>query len=212
MIFVNSISFHTFIRIFCMEKVELEISGISYSYSQSGAYTLILSESGGRRKLPIIIGQFEAQSIAIEMEKMKPTRPLTHDLFRSLANSFNIKLNEVFINKFEEGVFHSMLVFEKDNQIHSLDSRTSDAVALAIRFNCPIYSSEEILNEVGVIFDEQAQDSIEEESEEKDTPVSSSSGLASLTLDELEAMLTEAIDNEDYELASQIRDEINRRK
>lgn len=195
-----------------MEKVELEINGISYSYSQSGAYTLILSESGGQRKLPIIIGQFEAQSIAIEMEKMKPTRPLTHDLFRSLALSFNIKLNEVFINKFEEGVFHSMLVFEKENQIHTLDSRTSDAVALAIRFNCPIYTSEDILNEVGVIFDEQEPETIEEESDEKETPVNSASGLASMSLDELEAIMTEAIENEDYELASQIRDEINRRK
>ena len=105
-----------------MEKVELEIGGISYSYSQSGAYTLILSESGGKRKLPIIIGQFEAQSIAVEMEKMKPARPLTHDLFRSLSLSFNIKLNEVIINKFEEGVFHSILIFEKENKIHTIDS------------------------------------------------------------------------------------------
>ncbi len=210
--YVNSISFHTFIRIFSMEKVELEISGISYSYSQSGAYTLILSESGGQRKLPIIIGQFEAQSIAIEMEKMKPTRPLTHDLFRSFAQSFNIKLNEVFIHRFEEGVFHSMLVFEKENQIHTLDSRTSDAVALAIRFNCPIYTSEEILNEVGVIFDEQAEDQTETENEEPDAPKTTPSGLSALTLDELETMLNEAIENEDFELASQIRDEINRRK
>lgn len=195
-----------------MEKVELEISGISYSYSQSGAYTLILSESGGRRKLPIIIGQFEAQSIAIEMEKMKPTRPLTHDLFRSFAQSFNIKLNEVFIHRFEEGVFHSMLVFEKENQIHTIDSRTSDAVALAIRFNCPIYTSEEILNEVGVIFDEQSADTPEEEDDMPESPKGNSSGLASLSLDELESMLNEAIENEDFELASQIRDEINRRK
>jgi len=195
-----------------MEKVELEISGISYSYSQSGAYTLILSESGGRRKLPIIIGQFEAQSIAIEMEKMKPTRPLTHDLFRSFAQSFNIKLNEVFIHRFEEGVFHSMLVFEKENQIHTLDSRTSDAVALAIRFNCPIYTSEEILNEVGVIFDEQAEDISDTESEEPDMSKNQTSGLSALSLDELETMLNEAIENEDFELASQIRDEINRRK
>jgi len=195
-----------------MEKVELEINGISYSYSQSGAYTLILSESGGKRKLPIIIGQFEAQSIAIEMEKMKPTRPLTHDLFRTFAQSFNIKLNEVFIHKFEEGVFHSMLVFEKENQIHTLDSRTSDAVALAIRFNCPIYTSEDILNEVGVIFDEQSENTPDEESVENESPGNSNSGLGSLPLDDLETMLNEAIENEDFELASQIRDEINRRK
>ena len=163
-----------------MEKVELEIGGISYSYSQSGAYTLILSESGGKRKLPIIIGQFEAQSIAVEMEKMKPARPLTHDLFRSLSLSFNIKLNEVIINKFEEGVFHSILIFEKENQIHTIDSRTSDAVALAIRFNCPIYTSEEILNEVGVIFDEQVDDKNDENSDEADEPLNPASIFSSL--------------------------------
>jgi hypothetical protein len=195
-----------------MEKVELEIGGISYSYSQSGAYTLILSESGGKRKLPIIIGQFEAQSIAVEMEKMKPARPLTHDLFRSLSLSFNIKLNEVIINKFEEGVFHSILIFEKENQIHTIDSRTSDAVALAIRFNCPIYTSEEILNEVGVIFDEQIDDKNDENSDETDEPLNPASIFSSLSIEELESMLNEAVENEDYELASQIRDEINKRK
>lgn len=195
-----------------MEKVELEINGISYSYSQSGAYTLILAESGGRRKLPIIIGQFEAQSIAIEMEKMKPTRPLTHDLFKSFARTFNIKLNEVYIHRFEEGVFHSMLVFEKDNQIHNLDSRTSDAVALAIRFNCPIYTSEDILNEVGVIFDEQEMEKEQGELPESDLESNEHAGLASLSLDDLNTMLDEAIENEDFEQASQIRDEINRRK
>ncbi|PKP03150.1 MAG: hypothetical protein CVU11_09290 [Bacteroidetes bacterium HGW-Bacteroidetes-6] len=195
-----------------MEKVELEIGGISYSYSQSGAYTLILSESGGQRKLPIIIGQFEAQSIAIEMEKMKPARPLTHDLFRSFARAFNIKLNEIFINKFEEGVFHSILIFEKENQIFSLDSRTSDAVALAIRFNCPIYTSVEIIEEVGVIFDT-ADTEDEEDNDTDDMPeAGEKQGLSALALEELEGLLAEAVENEDFELASKIRDEINRRK
>jgi bifunctional DNase/RNase len=195
-----------------MEKVELEIGGISYSYSQSGAYTLILSESGGQRKLPIIIGQFEAQSIAIEMEKMKPARPLTHDLFRNFARTFNIKLNEIFINKFEEGVFHSVLIFEKDNQIFSLDSRTSDAVALAIRFNCPIYTSYEIIEEVGVVFDTTDESSDAETDEGNQPVVEQQQGLSSLALEELETMLSEAVENEDFELASKIRDEINRRK
>lgn len=195
-----------------MDKVELEINGISYSYSQSGAYTLILAESGGKRKLPIIIGQFEAQSIAIELEKMKPSRPLTHDLFKNFARTFHIKLNEVFIHRFEEGVFHSMLIFEKENQIHSLDSRTSDAVALAIRFNCPIYTSEEILNEVGVVFDEQNALSEEENAKEETSGTDDKDGLSVMSLDDLNNMLDMAIENEDFELASLIRDEINRRK
>lgn len=195
-----------------MEKIELEIGGISYSYSQSGAYTLILSESGGQRKLPIIIGQFEAQSIAIEMEKMKPARPLTHDLFRNFARTFNIKLNEIFINKFEEGVFHSVLIFEKDNQIFSLDSRTSDAVALAIRFNCPIYTSYEIIEEVGVVFDTTDETADIDSDNDEQSVADENRGLASLSLDDLNNMLSEAVENEDFELASKIRDEINRRK
>lgn len=192
-----------------MEKIELEISGISYSYSQSGAYTLILAESGAERKLPIIIGQFEAQSIAIEMEKMKPARPLTHDLFKEFSKTFAIKLNEVIINKFLDGVFHSILVFEKENQIHQIDSRTSDAVALAIRFNCPIYTSEEILDEVGVVFDEGTVDSMPDDS---DAMIAGENDIKLYSVEELEEMLKEAVDMEDFEKASKLRDEINKRK
>ena len=195
-----------------MEKIELEISGISYSYSQSGAYTLILSESGAERKLPIIIGQFEAQSIAIEMEKMKPARPLTHDLFKEFSKTFGIKLNEVIINKFIDGVFHSILVFEKENKIHQLDSRTSDAVALAIRFNCPIYTSEEILSEVGVVFDEGTIAENDEELNEDDELTAGEDDMKLFSVDELEDMLKEAVDMEDFEKASRLRDEINKRK
>ncbi|MBN2729948.1 MAG: bifunctional nuclease family protein [Bacteroidales bacterium] len=194
-----------------MEKIELEISGISYSYSQSGAYTLILSESGAERKLPIIIGQFEAQSIAIEMEKMKPARPLTHDLFREFSKSFSIKLNEVIINKFVDGVFHSILVFEKENKIHQIDSRTSDAVALAIRFNCPIYTSEEILAEVGVVFDE-GDFAIDDSIDSDDDLTAGDDDMKLFSLEELEDMLKEAVDMEDFEKASKLRDEINKRK
>lgn len=195
-----------------MDKIELEISGISYSYSQSGAYTLILAESGAERKLPIIIGQFEAQSIAIEMENMKPARPLTHDLFKEFSNVFGIKLNEVIINKFVDGVFHSILVLEKDNQIQEIDSRTSDAVALAIRFNCPVYTSEEILSEVGVVFEENTpMDEGEKEMPSEEDFLLSDNDFAVYSLEELEEMLKEAVEKEDFEKASKLRDEINSR-
>jgi len=195
-----------------MDKIELEISGISYSYSQSGAYTLILAESGADRKLPIIIGQFEAQSIAIEMENMKPARPLTHDLFKAFSNTFGIKLNEVIINKFVDGVFHSILVFEKDNQIHQIDSRTSDAVALAIRFNCPIFTSEEILAEVGIVFDEEVLTEEDDDLLLDDELSETVKNFEKYSLKELEDMLKEAVDLEEFEKASKIRDEINLRK
>lgn len=193
-----------------MEKVELEITGINYSYSQSGAYTLILSEVGGSRRLPIIIGQFEAQSIAIELEKLKPSRPLTHDLFKKFANTFHIKLNEVVINKFEEGVFYSILVLEKENQFYTIDARTSDAVALAIRFNCPIYTDEEILKEIGVMFEINSEKNIEDDidSEKADKE----NELSVLSVEELNEMLNEAVESENFELASLIRDELNKRK
>ena len=189
-----------------MEKVELEITGINYSYSQSGAYTLILSEIGGSRRLPIIIGQFEAQSIAIEFEKLKPSRPLTHDLFKKFANTFHVKLNEVVINKFEEGVFYSILVFEKENQFYTVDARTSDAVALAIRFNCPIYTDEEILKEIGVMFEVNSEKNTDNDikSEEEDRE----NELSLLSDEELNDMLNEAVESENFELASLIRDEL----
>lgn len=188
-----------------MEKVELEISGICDNYPQSSAYTLILVESGGSRKVPIIIGLYEAQSIAIQMENMKPARPLTHDLFKTFADTFKIKLNEVVIDKFIDGIFHSYLVFEKDNHIFHVDSRTSDAVALALRFNCPIYTDMAILNEVGVIFEEDDEiiknsDSILPDDE--DMP----------SLEELESDLNDAVENEDFERASRLRDEIRKFK
>ena len=193
-----------------MEKVELEITGINYSYSQSGAYTLILSEIGGSRRLPIIIGQFEAQSIAIELEKLKPSRPLTHDLFKKFANTFHVKLNEVVINKFEEGVFYSILVFEKENQFYTVDARTSDAVALAIRFNCPIYTDEEILKEIGVMFEVNSEKNTDNDikSEEEDRE----NELSLLSDEELNDMLNEAVESENFELASLIRDELKKRK
>lgn len=194
-----------------MEKVKLEIVGLSYSQTQSGAYALVLAEVGGKRRLPIIIGGFEAQAIAIELEKMVPTRPLTHDLFKSFANSFSIEIKEIVIYKLVEGIFYAKIVCEKDGFSTEIDARTSDAVAIGVRFNCPIYTFENILSSAGILLDENetGEDPIdlldfEDGSEAEDK-------VESRTISELEADLEEAIAKEDYELASKIRDEINKR-
>jgi bifunctional DNase/RNase len=190
-----------------MDKIKLEIVGLSYSQTQSGAYALVLSEVGGKRRLPIIIGGFEAQAIAIELEKMTPTRPLTHDLFKSFAVSFGITVKEVVIYNLQEGIFYAKLVCEKDGQLSDIDARTSDAIALGVRFKSPIYTFESILASAGILSDEfmDEDDEVEEETEMGE------SEFATSTVEELEEQLTQAIDNEDYELASKIRDEISKR-
>jgi hypothetical protein len=192
-----------------MDKIRLEIVGMSYSQSQSGAYALILGEVKGKRRLPIIIGGFEAQAIAVELEKMKPTRPLTHDLFKSFADTYLVQLKEVIIDQFKQGVFHAKLVCVQNNVESLIDSRTSDAVALAIRFKCPVYTYEKIMAEAGMIMDENAASP-----ETLTSPVeeSSDSTFDEYTLGELEEMLEKAVENEDYEKASTIRDEIRKRK
>ncbi len=193
-----------------MKKIKLEILGISYSQSQSGAYALILGEAGKKRRLPIIIGSFEAQAIAIELEKMKPSRPLTHDLFKNFATTFNITVTEVIIYKFSEGIFFAKLLCYDGEKEIEIDSRTSDAVAIAVRFKCPIFTYESILKAAGIVLQEDSPsldpDIIGQESEEKEGKYSS------YTLSELESMLMAAIDEEAYEKASRIRDEINVRK
>ncbi|MCF6171780.1 MAG: bifunctional nuclease family protein [Bacteroidales bacterium] len=195
-----------------MKKVKLEIVGMSYSQSSSGAYALILGVAGENRRLPIIIGGFEAQAIAIELEKMKPTRPLTHDLFKSFADHFGIKIQEVVINKFEEGIFFSKLVCEAGGSITEIDSRTSDAVALAIRFNCPIYAYQDIIDEAAIDM-EVEQDSPKNVEKETTAQSSKSSGsYDDFLLDDLKEMLKKAVAEERYEEASRLRDEINRRK
>lgn len=193
-----------------MDKIKLEILGMSYSQSQSGAYALILGEIGGKRRLPIIIGGFEAQAIAIELEKMKPARPLTHDLLKSLAVAFHIKVTEVIINKFFEGVFYAQLMCNDGKQVIEIDSRTSDAVAIAIRFNCPIFTFENIMSVAGVLVDESKKD--EDDSDWSDTEGEERNPWELLSVEELEKQLQNAIENEDYEKASKIRDEIKRRK
>lgn len=195
-----------------MEKIELKIVGLSYSQTQSGAYALVLSERNGTRRLPIIIGGFEAQSIAIELEKMKPSRPLTHDLFKTFSDSFGISVKEVVIYNLVEGVFYSKLICEQNGDTIEIDARTSDAIAIGLRCESPVYTFEHILSSAGI----QLEDELVGEQEaitDEDESVSAAKGteLGALTGEELEALLKEAIEAEDYERASQIRDEIKKR-
>lgn len=201
-----------------MKKHKLEIIGLSYSQTQSGAYALVLGETNGKRRLPIIIGSFEAQAIAIELEKMKPSRPLTHDLFKTFADAFNILIKEVIIYNLVEGIFFAKLVCDDSGKEVEIDARTSDAIALAIRFNCPIYTFEFILSAAGIILEEseKSQDiGIEEKESVEDQPVATSAdkkNLSKISLKELNKLLKAAIKREAYEDASKIRDEINSRQ
>mgnify|MGYP003951760793 CR=1 FL=1 len=196
-----------------MEKIKLEIAGLSYSQTQSGAYALVLSESVGKRRLPIIIGGFEAQAIAIELEKMTPSRPLTHDLFKNFAELFKINLMEVIIYNLVEGIFFAKLICEHEGKEVEIDSRTSDAIALAVRFECPIFTYENVLSSAGIILDDE---DLEDEDDESFPEINIDEGtknpIERMTLKELNGKLKEAIKNEDYETASRIRDEINKRK
>ena len=196
-----------------MEKIELKIVGLSYSQTQSGAYALVLSERNGSRRLPIIIGGFEAQSIAIELEKMKPSRPLTHDLFKAFTDSFSIKIVEVVIYNLIEGVFYSKLICDKGGEKVEIDARTSDAIAIGIRCGSPVFTYEHILSSAGIQLEDEigAEAEIDNENDDDDSAAISGSELSALNTEELEALLQEAIDMEDYERASEIRDELNKR-
>lgn len=191
------------------KKIKLNILGLSYSQTQSGAYALVLAEEEGERRIPIIIGGVEAQSIAIKLEGLEPPRPLTHDLFLNFARSFTIDILEVIIYKLEEGIFYSELVCFKNNEVIKIDSRTSDAVALALRFTCPIYTYEEILSKAGIVLD---FGDPKEKEEPKPKKAKSTSKLSSKNIDELKTMLHEAVEDENYEKASEIRDEIQKRE
>lgn len=200
-----------------MGKIKLNVLGISYSQTQTGAYALVLAEESGNRRIPIIVGGFEAQAIAIQLEGLKPARPLTHDLFYNFSNKFGITLQEINIHKLEEGVFYSQLTCFDGSKIIEIDSRTSDAIALALRFKCPIYTTERILEKAGIIIDfEQDNENMSEESMDVEDYQENESvkneTLSELSLDELKKSLAEAVKDEDYEKASKIRDEINRRK
>lgn len=196
-----------------MHKIRLNILGLSVSQTQSGAYALVLAEEDGDRRIPIIIGPVEAQAIAIQLEGLKPPRPLTHDLIKNIALAFNIALLEVTIYKLEEGIFYSELLCEMDGKEIRIDSRTSDAVALALRFKCPIYTSEDILKKAGIVLEVDDEHSpVRSFTDDDDYEMNEPSSYAQYSLNELKEMLSEAIQNEDYEKASIIRDEMKKRE
>ena len=208
-----------------MKKRKLEIIGLSYSQTQSGAYALVLGEDKGKRRLPIIIGGFEAQAIAIELEKMTPNRPLTHDLFKSFADSFNITVKEVIIYNLVEGIFYAKLICDNSGKEEEIDARTSDSIALAIRFDCPIYTYEFILEKAGIdpedseqaipelSVTEDMEEGEEGEEEDKEIPViKGKRDLKSISTKKLSELLEKAIKDEAYEEASQLRDELDKRE
>jgi bifunctional DNase/RNase len=202
-----------------MSLIKLTIKGISYSQTQSGAYALVLSEMEGSRTLPIIIGAFEAQSIAIALEKeIRPPRPLTHDLFKTFSERFGINVKQVIIHKLVDGIFFSSLICEKDGVEEIIDTRTSDAIAIAVRFLAPIYTYENILDKAGIYLKIEEEiaikgaidpESVEVTLEQTETSITSSFSVDSL--EELHQQLNDAVANEDYELAAKIRDEISKR-
>jgi bifunctional DNase/RNase len=204
-----------------MSLVRLNIKGISYSQTQNGAYALILSEVDGDRKLPIVIGAFEAQSIAIALEKeIKPPRPLTHDLFKNFSDRFDIVVKQVIIHKLVDGVFYSSLICERDKIEEIIDARTSDAIALALRFNAPIFTYKNILDKAGIYLKVNPDDEDNNEDnilleelvvEELESFPDEESGFSDKSLEELQNMLDQAVANEDYETAAKIRDEISKR-
>ncbi len=199
-----------------MQRKQLNILGLSVSQTQSGAYALVLGEDEGNRRIPIIIGPVEAQAIAIQLEGLKYPRPLTHDLIKSMAVAFDINLKEVVIYKLEEGIFYSELFCIQGDKEVKIDSRTSDAIALAIRFNAPIFTSEEILKKAGIIAgiakDSNDDEDIDNPLDFEDEDIIEKNSLANFTVKELNMMLKEAIAIEDYEKASEITNEIERRK
>ncbi len=197
-----------------MKKIKLDIVGLSYSQTQSGAYALVLGEVSGRRRLPIIIGSFEAQAIAIEIEKMTPSRPLTHDLFKSFGQAYHINVLEIIIYNLVDGIFYAKLICSDGKKMVEIDARTSDAIAVAVRFDCPIYTYEFILSSAGIVIegnDFVYLENINESAEEKaaSTP---GGGFTALSVDELKTKLQEALAEESYEKAAKIRDELNKRK
>jgi bifunctional DNase/RNase len=201
-----------------MKKVKLDIVGLSYSQTQSGAYALVLGEVNGRRRLPIIIGAFEAQAIAIEIEKMTPTRPLTHDLFKSFAQAYQIEITEILIYNLVDGVFFAKLICTDGQNIQEIDARTSDAIALGVRFNAAIYTYEFILSSAGIVIEgndflflENIESIPKEQTSEDLTASIPVSGYQSLSIEELQQKLEEALAEEAYEKAARIRDEINKR-
>ncbi len=194
-----------------MKKIELEIVALSHSITQTQSYAVVLGEVNGLRRLPIVIGGFEAQAIAVALERMSPSRPLTHDLMKNFMMSFNVELHEIIINNLQEGIFYSKLVCSSENDTVEIDSRTSDALALAVRFGCPIYTFDNILDQAGVMMDDDMKPVTDIKEAVASTTSSSNEDLNRMTLDELNTLLTEVLENEDYIKAIRIRDEIKSR-
>ncbi|MBZ5856445.1 bifunctional nuclease family protein [Flavihumibacter profundi] len=195
-----------------MRKIELEIVALSHSITQTHSYAVVLGEVNGLRRLPIVIGGFEAQAIAVALEKMQPSRPLTHDLMKNFMSAFNVDLTEIIINDLQEGIFYSKLVCVGENDTVEIDSRTSDALALAVRFGCPIYTYENILDSAGILMEDTSGKKKKQVGDTEKAEPSAHSDLHALTLDELNILLNEVLEQEDYIRAIAIRDEINSRK
>ncbi len=194
-----------------MKKIELEIVALSHSITQTHSYAVVLGEVNGLRRLPIVIGGFEAQAIAVALERMQPSRPLTHDLMKNFMNAFNVELMEIVINDLQEGIFYSKLVCVSEHDTVEIDSRTSDALALAVRFSCPIYTFEHILESAGILMEDTNK------KKKSDIPIQEVSAatreeLGKLNLEELQTLLNDVLEQEDYIRAIAIRDEINKRK
>ncbi|MBC7874850.1 MAG: bifunctional nuclease family protein [Ferruginibacter sp.] len=200
-----------------MKKIELEIVALSHSITQTHSYAVVLGEVNGLRRLPIVIGGFEAQAIAVALEKMQPSRPLTHDLMKNFMTAFSIDLHEIIICDLQEGIFYSKLVCSTENDTVEIDSRTSDAIALAVRFGCPVYTYENILESAGILMEDTAATPGKKKKAKQEVMVEqdSSTGnedLKTMTLDELNNLLNEVLEGEDYIRAIAIRDEINSRR
>lgn len=198
-----------------MEKIKLDIIGLSSSHAQSGSFALVLGESEGGRRLPIIIGMFEAQAIAIEIEKITPNRPMTHDLFKSFAGHFKIDIKEIIISDLKEGVFFAKIVcVDPDGKKVEIDARPSDAIAIGIRFNADIYTNPAVMEEAGIVVTDEFEeelDTLTTAEEETETESKKGKGIKKHSVEELNRLLDKALAEEDYEKAAQLRDELNRR-
>ncbi len=194
-----------------MKKIELEIVALSHSITQTHSYAVVLGEVNGLRRLPIVIGGFEAQAIAVALERMSPSRPLTHDLMKNFMLAFNVELHEVIINDLQEGIFYSKLVCSSANDTVEIDSRTSDALALAVRFGCPVFTYESILEQAGILMEDDGKKK-KVQTVSNPEPAAGSEDLKSMSLEELNTLLSEVLEHEDYIKAIAIRDEIKTRK
>jgi len=199
-----------------MKKIELEIVALSHSITQTHSYAVVLGEVNGLRRLPIVIGGFEAQAIAVALEKMNPSRPLTHDLMKNFLNAFSIDLHEIIICDLQEGIFYSKLVCSSENDTIEIDSRTSDALALAVRFGCPIYTYENILESAGILMEDTGSGSKKKKGKQEvmveEQGNTGNEDLKTMSIEELDALLNDVLESEDYIRAIAIRDEINSRK